>query len=136
MTGTKFTALLLGSYISFYVAKIIYGYPRKKRDLDNDQKAPADAPATLDHIPLNTAIEPSIIPARSTLKSLFAYDTSDHHTLMHVRFDQQTVDTLNKFKLATGVDMSKFVAFAVRHLLNTNPEFKSIINKYLQRTQL
>jgi hypothetical protein len=136
MTCTKFTALVLGSYVSYYVSKIIYDHPRKKRDLENDQKAPIDAPVTSDHIQLGTEIEPSIIPERSTVKALFAYDNSDHHSLMHVRFDQQTVDTLNKFKLASGVDMSKFVAFAVRHLLNTNPEFKSIINKYLQRTQL
>jgi hypothetical protein len=136
MTGTKFTALLLGSYIFYCVSKMIYDHGCKKGKFEIDPKARIDDPVTSDQIQLNTEIEPSIIPERSTVKALFAFDNSDHKTMMHVRFNQQTVDILNKFKLATGVDMSKFVAFAVRHLLNTNPEFKSIINKYLQRTQL
>jgi hypothetical protein len=136
MTRTKFTALLLGSYISYYTALIIYDHFRNKRNLETAKKAAVDEPVTSDHIQLNTGVKTDLILERSIVRALFAYDNSDHNNLMHVRFDQQTVDTLNKFKLATGVDMSKFVAFAVRHLLNTNPEFKSIINKYLQRTQL
>ncbi|NHA03272.1 hypothetical protein G7092_05685 [Mucilaginibacter sp. HC2] len=136
MTRTKLTIVLFGSIISSCATRILYDHLRKNKDLESGAMATIDGPRTPDHIKLNAELKNAPFAERSITRALFAYDTSDHKTLMHIRFDRQTVDTLNKFKLATGVDMSKFVAFAVRVLLNTNPEFKSIINKYLQRTQL
>ena len=56
--------------------------------------------------------------------------------MVHIRFDKQTVDLLIKFKLASGVDMTKLVAFSVKHLFNTHPELKQIIKQYLQNTKL
>ena len=78
----------------------------------------------------------SILVHHTVLRSLFAYDNSDHKNVVHVRFDAQTVDLLAKFKMATGVDMTKFVAFAVKYLFETNPELKTIIKQYLQNTEL
>ncbi|TFF37038.1 hypothetical protein [Mucilaginibacter psychrotolerans] len=78
----------------------------------------------------------SILVHDTVLRSLFAYDNSDHKNVVHVRFDAQMVDLLAKFKMATGVDMTKFVAFAVKYLFETNPELKTIIKQYLQNTEL
>lgn len=70
------------------------------------------------------------------LKALIAYDTSDNRNMVHVRLDKQTVSLLNKFKMATGVDVTKFVAFSVRHFLDTYPEIKLIIKQFIQNTEL
>lgn len=70
------------------------------------------------------------------LKALLAYDNSDNKSMVHVRFDKQTVDIMNKFKMATGVDVTRFVAFAVRHFFDTYPELKTIIKQFIQNTDL
>jgi hypothetical protein len=70
------------------------------------------------------------------LKVLLAYDNSTHKSMVHARFDKQTVDLMNKFKMATGIGVSKFVTYAVRHFLETHPELKTIIKQYLQNTEL
>lgn len=70
------------------------------------------------------------------LKALIAYDNSDNKNMVHVRFDKQTADIMNKFKMATGVDVTKFVAFAVKHLFDTYPELKTIIKQFIQNTDL
>lgn len=66
------------------------------------------------------------------LKLLKAYDNSNHKSLVHVRFDEQTVRTLNQFKLATGIDVTRLVAFAVSSLFEQNPELRSIIKQFMQ----
>jgi hypothetical protein len=133
MNTTKVSALLLGSCISCYALLRFSYHLRNKQNFKASIKGPDSLLTQI--LPTSEPIAGRVIE-RPIARALFAYDTSDHQTLMHTRFDRQTVDTLNKFKLATGVDMSKFVAFSVRHLLNTYPEFKNIINQYLQRTQL
>lgn len=70
------------------------------------------------------------------LKALIDYDNSDHKTLVHFRFDKQTVEFINKFKLATGVDVTKFIAYSVRHFIETYPELKTIIKQYMQNPNL
>ncbi|WEA00745.1 hypothetical protein [Mucilaginibacter sp. SJ] len=70
------------------------------------------------------------------LKALIAYDNSNNKNMVHVRFDKQTADIMNKFKMATGVDVTKFVAFAVKHFFDTYPELKTIIKQYIQNTDL
>jgi hypothetical protein len=70
------------------------------------------------------------------LKALIDYDNTDHKTLVHFRFDKQTVEFMNKFKIATGVDVTKFIAFSVRHFIDTYPELKSIIKQYMQNSNL
>lgn len=70
------------------------------------------------------------------LKALIAYDNSNNKSVVHARFDKQTVDIMNKFKMATNVDITKFVAFAVRHFLESYPELKTIIKQFIQNTEL
>lgn len=66
------------------------------------------------------------------LARLKAYDNADHKTLVHVRFDEQTVRTLNQLKLATGIDVTRLVAFSVRSLFDQHPELKDIIKQFMQ----
>lgn len=75
-------------------------------------------------------------PGAPILKLLTDYDNSDHKTMVHFRFDKQTVDFLNQFKIATGVDATKFVAYSVRHFINAHPELKTIIKQFIQNSYL
>ena len=70
------------------------------------------------------------------LQKLRAFDNSNHKSLMHVRFDSATLKTLGHFKMATGVDVTKIVAFSVHHLLEQYPELKTIIKQYIQSIEL
>jgi trans-2-enoyl-CoA reductase len=72
----------------------------------------------------------------SILQALTDYDNSDHKTMVHFRFDKQTVDFLNQFKIATGVDATKFVAFTVRQFIDAHPELKTIIKQFIQNSYL
>ncbi|HTI58972.1 hypothetical protein [Mucilaginibacter sp.] len=70
------------------------------------------------------------------LQLLTEYDNSDHKTMVHFRFDKQTVDFLNQFKIATGIDATKFVAFSVRQFIEQHPELKTIIKQFIQNSYL
>jgi len=70
------------------------------------------------------------------IKAITSYDNTLHKSLVHVRFDQKTVNTLTKFKMATGTDMTKFVAFSVQHVLDSYPEIKTTIKQFIQNTEL
>jgi preprotein translocase subunit SecD len=70
------------------------------------------------------------------LTALIAYDNSENKSMVHARFDKQTVDIMNKFKMATGIEVTKFVSFAVRNFLETHPELKTIIKQFIQNTDL
>ncbi|AYL95315.1 hypothetical protein [Mucilaginibacter celer] len=70
------------------------------------------------------------------LTELMDYDNSDHKTMVHFRLDKESADFINKFKIATGVDVTRFVAFAVRHLINNNPELKTVIRQFIQNSSL
>lgn len=70
------------------------------------------------------------------LDAILAFDTSLNKSMVHVRFDEKTVRTMNQFKMATSVDVSKLVAFAVKHLLETQPELKTIIKHFIQNNDL
>jgi len=70
------------------------------------------------------------------LKRIRAYDNRHHKGLMHIRFDSDTIKLLNQFKMATGVDVTKLVAFAVHELFELQPELKSIIKQFIQQLEL
>ena len=70
------------------------------------------------------------------IKLIATYDNSGHKSMVHVRFDEQTVRTLNHFKMATGIDVTKLVAFSVQELFKTHPELKSIIKQFIQNVSL
>lgn len=72
----------------------------------------------------------------SIFTALNQYDNSDHKTMVHFRFNKSTVDFLNQFKIATGIDATKFVAYSVRHLIDSNPELKTIIKQFIQNSAL
>lgn len=87
------------------------------------------SPGKVNRIPAPRAI-PDII------KAIAAFDNSVNKNMVHVRFDKKTVDTMNKFKMATGTDISKLVAFAVKQLFEAQPEIKNIIKQFIQNTDL
>jgi hypothetical protein len=70
------------------------------------------------------------------LEAIMAYDNSLNKSMVHARFDQQTVRLMNQFKLATDVDVTKLVAFAVKHLFESYPELKTIIKQFFQNEDL
>ena len=75
-------------------------------------------------------------PVPAILERIRKYDNRDHKALMHIRFDADTIKMLNQFKMATGVDVTKLVAFSVHHLLEQHPELKSIIKQFIQQMNL
>lgn len=70
------------------------------------------------------------------LELIRSYDNRDHKSMMHIRFDGGTLRTLNHFKMATGVDVTKLVAFAVHQLFKQYPELKTIIKQYIQSLEI
>lgn len=83
------------------------------------------------HRPKKPAARPAEI-----VETIQSFDNSACKTMVHVRFDTRTVDLMNRFKLAAGVDVTKLVAFAVHHLFETHPELKQTIKQYLQNLEL
>ena len=84
----------------------------------------------------NNKQEPKAREQPDLIKAIAAYDNTLHKSMVHVRFDQKTVNTLNKFKMATGTDMTKFVAFSVQYMLDTFPEIKNTIKHYIRNTEI
>jgi hypothetical protein len=83
---------------------------------------------------INQQAKPPPIP--EILERIRKYDNRDHKSLMHIRFDAATIAMLSQFKMATGVDVTKLVAFSVHHLLEQYPELKSIIKQFIQELEL
>ncbi|RVT99725.1 hypothetical protein EOD41_14875 [Mucilaginibacter limnophilus] len=80
------------------------------------------------------AREPPAVPA--ILEQMRMFNTALHKNMVHVRFDAKTVKAMNNFKLATGVDLNRFIAFSVRHFFDTHPELTDIIKDYIQNLDL
>lgn len=80
----------------------------------------------------NRVAQPAGLPEPPVLKLLRDYDNADHQTLVHVRFNEKTVRTLNQLKLATGLEITRVVAYSVSVLLEQHPELKTIIKEFLQ----
>jgi hypothetical protein len=74
---------------------------------------------------------PPAIP--KILEDIRAYDNADHKSMVHVRFDAKTLGSMNQFKLATGVDVTKLVAYSVAQLFKSHPELKTIIKEFFQK---
>jgi len=83
---------------------------------------------------INQQAKPPPVP--EILEKIRKYDNRDHKALMHIRFDGGTIKMLNQFKMATGVDVTKFVAFSVHHLFELHPELKTIIKQFLEQLEL
>jgi hypothetical protein len=138
MTRIKFVLGLLITYATYYPALMLWDHLRNKpADKSKDGRDQTEA-IPKPHAGVNgiVALPASLLVHDTVIRSLFAYDNGDHKSMVHVRFDKQTVDLMNKFKLASGVDITKFVAFAVKYFFETNPELKTIIKQYLKNTEL
>lgn len=70
------------------------------------------------------------------LQDIKLYDNSNHKNMVHVRFDEKTAQLLNHFKMATGVEITKLVAYSVHSLFQSNPELKSIIKQFIKKIEL
>ncbi|TSJ40954.1 hypothetical protein FO440_14555 [Mucilaginibacter corticis] len=75
-------------------------------------------------------------PEPEILEKIRKYDNRDHKSLMHIRFDRDTLKLLGQFKMATGVDVTKLVAFSVHQLLEQHPEIKTLVKHYIQQLNL
>lgn len=75
-------------------------------------------------------------PLDQLVKLLQAYDNSDHKSMVHVRFDAGTAQTLTHFKMATGVDLTRLIVFATKQFIEQHPEIREIIKHYFQNLQL
>ena len=67
------------------------------------------------------------------LDDIRAYNNTGHKSMVHVRFDVKTLQAMNQFKLATGVDVTKLVAYSVCQLFKLHPELKIIIKQFFQK---
>jgi hypothetical protein len=91
-------------------------------------------------VPEKTAVEkkknpkPAIIPP--IVELLRGYDITDHKSMVHVRFDAHTAQMLNHLKMATGIEVTRMVCYAVAQLFERNPELKTIIKQHLQKLEL
>ncbi|RFZ91089.1 hypothetical protein D0C36_19290 [Mucilaginibacter conchicola] len=70
------------------------------------------------------------------IAALLDYDTSNNKSIFHARFDEKTVRLMNQFKMATGIDVTRLVSFAVKQLFETCPELKSTIKQFIQNNDL
>ena len=75
-------------------------------------------------------------PVPDLIKQLLDYDNSNHKSMVHVRFDAQTAQTLAHFKMATGVEVTRLVAYAVRQFTKQHPEIREIIKEYFKNLEL
>ena len=137
MTSIKWIIGTLCTYTVYYAALIIRDYHGRNHTVVNVTEKSTEAGQDSEMRKVAREIKPgSILNHDTLLQSLWAYDNSDHKHMVHIRLDKQTIDLLNKFKIATGTDITKFVAFAVKYLFETNPELKTIIKEYLKNTEL
>lgn len=80
--------------------------------------------------------KPAALAVPAILDAIRAYDNSDHKNMVHVRFDVNTTQTMNHLKMATGIEITKLVAFSVQQLFKHNPELKIIIKQFIQNLEL
>lgn len=75
--------------------------------------------------------KPKAKPPPAILQEILDYDTSANKAMVHVKLDPETAKMLSHFKMATGIDNIKLVAFSVRHLFATQPELKTYIKNFI-----
>jgi len=64
------------------------------------------------------------------------FDCSGNTHMLHPRLDNRTVQLLNRFKLASGLDMNRVIAFALNRLFEQHPEIKKFIKSSLENFEL
>lgn len=108
----------------------------RERMTKSTDKSAGESPKTEAGPPRKSMAKGTKAVQSAILTELMEYDNGDHKTMVHFRLDKESVDFINKFKIATGVDVTKFVAFAVRHLISNNPELKTVIKQFIQNSSL
>jgi hypothetical protein len=78
--------------------------------------------------------KPAAVPP--IVEQLRAYNIDGHKSMIHARFEAQTAQMLYHFKMATGVEVTRLVAYAVSQLVEQNPEIKTIVKQYIQKLEL
>lgn len=99
-----------------------------------DRMAKPDTPLPEEKPVKKKAMKPEIIPP--IVEQMRAYDLSEHKSMVHVRFDGTTAQTLHHFKMATGIEVTRLICYSVKQLLDQNPEIKSIVKQYIQKLEL
>ena len=94
----------------------------------------AEAPAVPKPVAVKQKKSKAEIP--EIVELLRAFDISGNKNMVHARFDAQTAQMLHYFKLATGVEVTRLVAYSVRQLFEQHPELKTIIKQYIQQLEL
>ena len=95
--------------------------------IGDEQKAPQNKKGSKTKV--------SSIKEEEILKSIRAYESIGKN-MLHPRLDDKTVRMLSQFKIATGVDMNKAIAFSIYYLFAQNPELKQIIKTSLENFEL
>ncbi|MDB5086728.1 MAG: hypothetical protein JWR09_722 [Mucilaginibacter sp.] len=130
---------MLCTYAAYYTVIILWDCSRWKSTeniINETPTAPLPSPKA-EKLEKPTKVgQQTVLVHETVLRSLFAYDNSNHKSMAHIRFDANTIDLINKFKMATGVENTKLVAFSVKYLFETNPELKTIIKQFIQNTEL
>ncbi|HEY4198555.1 MAG TPA: hypothetical protein VGM63_23605 [Mucilaginibacter sp.] len=99
-----------------------------------NRMAKPDTPEKVPVVLKKKAAKPKDTPA--IIDSLRAYDIAGNKTLVHGRFDAQTAQLLHQLKMATGIEVTRVLCYAVKLLLDANPEIKTIIKDHLDKFQL
>lgn len=73
--------------------------------------------------------EPVEIPG--VLDLIRALDTAGCKTLIHARFDEPTVKLIHHLKMATGIEVSRLLLYAIRQLLEKHPEIREVVKAHL-----
>lgn len=74
--------------------------------------------------------------APGIIEAMNEYDCSGNTHMLHPRLDARTVKLLNSFKLASGIDMNRFIAFSIHYLFQQHPELKTYIKHSLENFEL
>ncbi|RBQ12049.1 hypothetical protein [Pedobacter miscanthi] len=77
-----------------------------------------------------------IVAAGAILEAMSGFDCSANTHMLHPRLDSRTVKLLNSFKLASGIDMNRFIAFSIHYLFQQHPELKTYIKQSLENFEL
>jgi len=97
--------------------------------LRNNRAKPDTAPAekTVVKKKSATAAVPEIVEA------LKALDIAGNKNLVHVRFDAQTAQLIHHFKMATGIEVTRLLCYAMRMLLEQHPEIRLLVKEHLEK---
>ncbi|RBQ08956.1 hypothetical protein [Pedobacter miscanthi] len=78
----------------------------------------------------------TIPTAGAILEAMSGFDCTGNTHMLHPRLDIRTVKLLNSFKLASGIDMNRFIAFSIHYLFQQHPELKTYIKQSLENFEL